>query len=152
MQAILDRLALEELMNRYALAIDRRDWAALDRVFTAEIEADFTSMGVKQPYRGPAQDWIAMVRDTINGLDATQHFFANHSAEIDGDRAVDIRYMQARHVLGAAHYTIGGHYTGHMLRTPAGWRIARYTLTVSFHDGDRRLMGIAYRKATPASS
>jgi len=34
-----------------------------------------------------------------------------------------------------------------MVRTPAGWRIARYTLTVTFLDGDRRLMGIAYRKA-----
>jgi hypothetical protein len=34
-----------------------------------------------------------------------------------------------------------------MLRTPQGWRIAAYKLTVTFSDGDRRLMGIAYRKA-----
>ena len=143
-----DRIALEELMNRYARAIDQRRWGWLDQVFIdGEIEADFTSMGVRQPYRGPASGWIALVRDTINGFDATQHFFANHTAEIDGDAAVDIRYMQARHVLGAAHYTMGGYYTGQMRRTAAGWRIARYTLTVSFADGDRRLMGIAYRKA-----
>jgi hypothetical protein len=149
MQALADRVALEELMNRYARAIDLRQWGSLDHVFAAgEIEADFTSMGVRQPYRGPASGWIAMVRDTINGFDATQHFFANHSADIDGDAAVDTRYMQARHVLGAGYYTIGGYYTGHMTRTPQGWRIARYKLTVSFTDGDRRLMGIAYRKAT----
>jgi hypothetical protein len=58
--------------------------------------------------------------------------------------------MQARHELGAEHYTIGGYYTGHMVRTPQGWRLARYRLTVTFSDGDRRLMGIAYRKTKSA--
>jgi hypothetical protein len=56
--------------------------------------------------------------------------------------------MQARHQFGAEHYTIGGYYTGHMVRTTHGWRIATYKLTVTFSDGNRRLMGIAYRKAT----
>src|SRR5262245_653964 len=143
-----DRMELEELMNRYASSIDRRDWPRLRAVFLDEIQADFTSMGVKQPFRGTGDEWVERVRQTITGFDATQHFFANHSAEIDADRAVDTRYMQARHDLGDAHYTIGGYYTGHMTRTAAGWRIARYTLTVTWSDGDRRLMGIAYRKAT----
>ncbi len=59
--------------------------------------------------------------------------------------------MQARHQLEGAHYTVGGYYTSHMVRTPAGWRIARYRLTVAFSDGDRKLMGVAYRKqARPA--
>jgi hypothetical protein len=147
--AVQDRIALEELMNRYAASLDARDWARLRTVFAdGEIEADFTSMGGRQPFRGPAEAWVERVRRSITGFDATQHFFANHSAEIDGDRAVDIRYMQARHQLGDAHYTIGGHYTGHMLRTPAGWRIARYALTVSFHDGDRNLMRVAYQRTT----
>ena len=151
LRALLDRAELEELMNRYAASIDGRDWARLRTVFAdGEIGADFTSLGVKQPFRGSAEVWVELVRQTIAGFDATQHFFANHSAEIDGDRAVDIRYMQARHQLGDAHYTIGGHYTGHMLRTPAGWRIARYALTVSFHDGDRNLMRVAYQRTTGA--
>jgi hypothetical protein len=147
-QTLLDRAELNELMNRYAASIDSRDWTRLRTVFVdGDIEADFTSMGVKQVFRGPAERWVEAVRQTLAGFDATQHFFANHSAEIDGDRAVDTRYMQARHQLGAEHYTIGGYYTGRMLRTPQGWRIAAYKLTVTFSDGDRRLMGIAYRKA-----
>jgi hypothetical protein len=147
-QTLLDRAELNELMNRYAASIDSRDWTRLRTVLVdGDIEADFTSMGVKQVFRGPAERWVEAVRQTLAGFDATQHFFANHSAEIDGDRAVDTRYMQARHQLGAEHYTIGGYYTGRMLRTPQGWRIAAYKLTVTFSDGDRRLMGIAYRKA-----
>jgi hypothetical protein len=144
---LLDRVELEEVMNRYAASIDRRDWAGLRTVFVdGEVEADFTSMGVKQVFRGPADRWVEAVRRTISGFDATQHFFANHSAEVDGDRAVDTRYMQARHQLETAHYTIGGYYTGHMVRTAAGWRIERYRLTVTFAEGDRALMGIASRR------
>jgi len=149
LKSALDRMELNELMNRYAAGIDLRDWTRLRGVFVdGEIEADFTSIGVKQVFRGPAEAWVELVRQTITGFDATQHFFANHSAEVDGDRAVDTRYMQARHQLGDAHYTIGGYYTARMLRTAAGWRVARYTLTVTFTDGERGLMGIAYRKAT----
>lgn len=148
MKALLDRVELNELMNRYAASIDLRDWTRLRTVFVdGDVEADFTSMGVKQVFRGPAERWVETVRQSLIGFDATQHFFANHSAEIDGERAVDTRYMQARHQLGAEHYTIGGYYTGRMLRTPQGWRIAAYALTVTFSEGDRRLMGIAYRKA-----
>jgi hypothetical protein len=120
-RALLDRVELAEVMNRYAAAIDLRDWARLGTVFVdGEIEADFTSMGVRQVFRGPAARWIDAVRQTITGFDATQHFFANHSAAVDRDRAVDTRYMQARHQLGAEHYTIGGYYTGHMVRTSHG--------------------------------
>lgn len=151
-RALLDRLDCEEVLNRYAAAIDLRDWRRLATVFVdGPIEADFTSMGVKQVFRGPARDWIEAVRQTIVGFDATQHFFANHSVELRGDEATDLRYMQARHQLGAAHYTIGGYYSSEMVRTGAGWRIARYRLTVTFSDGDRRLMGVAYRKTTGRS-
>ena len=127
-KTLLDRLDCQEVMNRYAASIDLRDWARLATVFVD----------------GP----IEAVRQTITGFDATQHFFANHSVELRGDQATDLRYMQARHQMDAAHYTIGGYYTSEMVRTAAGWRIARYRLTVTFSDGERRLMGLAYRRAT----
>jgi hypothetical protein len=38
-----------------------------------------------------------------------------------------------------------------MVRTLRGWRIARYRLTVTFTEGDRRLMGRAYRRASGAA-
>jgi len=94
-RALLDRAELDEVMNRYAASIDLRDWLRLRTAFAdGEIEADFTSMGVKQVFRGHAEGWVDAVRQTITGFDATQHFFANHSAEVDSNRAVDTRYMQ----------------------------------------------------------
>ena len=35
MQALLDRVELNELMNRYAASIDLRDWARLRTVFAS---------------------------------------------------------------------------------------------------------------------
>ena len=76
--SVIDRMELNEVMNRYAASIDLRDWPRLRTVFVdSEIEADFTSMGVKQVFRGPADGWVELVRQTIVGFDATQHFFAN---------------------------------------------------------------------------
>src|ERR1700687_4833356 len=122
LKSALDRMELNELMNRYAASIDLRDWTRLRSVFIdGEIEADFTSMGVKQVFRGPAEAWVDLVRQTISGFGPHHHFFPNPSSEVDGDRAADTRYMQARHQLGDTHYTIGGYYTGQMLRTAAGW-------------------------------
>ena len=55
LKSALDRMELNELMNRYAASIDLRDWTRLRSVFVdGEIKADFTSMGVKQVFRGPA--------------------------------------------------------------------------------------------------
>src|SRR6185503_2562345 len=51
-RALPDGAELDEVMNRYAASIDLRDWARLRTVFVdGEIEADFTSMGVKQVFR-----------------------------------------------------------------------------------------------------
>ena len=50
-RTLLDRLDCQEVMNRYAASIDLRDWARLGTVFVdGPIEADFTTMGVKQVF------------------------------------------------------------------------------------------------------
>ncbi len=71
-RALHDRAELEEVMNRYAASIDLRDWARLGTVFAdGEIAVDFTSMGVKQVFRGPTERWVDAVRQTITSFDAT---------------------------------------------------------------------------------
>ena len=41
---VADRLELHELPGRYGDAIDDRDWAALDRIFTADAVFDLTDL------------------------------------------------------------------------------------------------------------
>lgn len=148
------RIAVHDVMHRYALAIDTKDWALLETVFAPEITADFRSFGAKAVYSGPGQGWVEQVRSTIDGMEATQHLMANHLYEVAGGRAVGTTYIQALHRCksdwGGDTYTIGGHYSVEMMRTDDGWRIEHYTLHCTWHDGDRHVLKTASRRAANA--
>ena len=145
-----ERLAVHDVMHRYALAIDTKDWQLLETVFAPHLRADFRSFGTKQIYEGPATGWIDLIRATIQGMDATQHMMGNHLYNIDGNRARGTTYIRALHVCkndwGGDTYTVGGYYAVEMVREPAAWRIATYTLHVAWHDGDRHVLRAATRK------
>jgi hypothetical protein len=148
-----DRLAIHDVMHRYALAIDTKNWTLLETVFADRVTADFRSFGSKQIFEGSAAGWIETIRSTIQGMDATQHMMGNHLYEINGDRARGTTYIRALHVCkndwGGDTYTVGGHYTVEMGRASAGWRIDKYTLLVTWHNGDRHVLRTAMRKASP---
>jgi len=145
------RLDVHDVMHRYALAVDTKDWAALRSVFTPEITADFRSFGAKAVWSGPADEWVAQVRSTIEGMDATQHLMANHLYTVEGDGARGTSYIQALHVCrndwGGDTYTVGGHYEVEMARAAGEWRIARYALVCTWHAGDRHVLKAAARRS-----
>ncbi len=145
------RLAVHDVMHRYAIAIDTKDWELLKKVFSDTITADFRSFGNKTVFEGPAADWIEIVRSTIQGMDATQHVMSNHLYGIDGTRAHGTSYIQAIHICkndwGGDTYTVGGHYTVEMSQRDEGWRIDKYALNVTWHDGDRHVLRAAARRA-----
>ena len=43
--ALTDRLAIEDLLTRYATAVDQRDWDLYRSVFAADAEVDYTPAG-----------------------------------------------------------------------------------------------------------
>lgn len=146
---VVDRLAISDVMHRYATAIDMKRFDLLEQVFDDTVEADFTSFGGKV-YNGSRAGWIAQVRLTVGGLTSTQHLTGNHVHSIDGDGARLTAYLQAMHHLSGARgdpdYLIGGHYDADLVRRPAGWRIRRYTLTMTWQRGDRDVLRQAARR------
>lgn len=151
-----NRLAVHDVMHRYALAIDTKDWALLKTVFTDSIMADFRSFGSKAVFTGTAATWVDMIRSTIQGMDATQHMMGNHLYHIETNRARGTTYIQARHVCrnnwGGDTYTIGGHYAVDMIREADAWHIAAYTLHVTWNDGDRHVLRAAARRVAQRES
>ena len=149
-----DRQAVHDVMHRYALAIDTKDWVGLAAVLDDRIRADFRSFGVRQVFEGAGADWADQIRTSIAGMDATQHLMANHLYSIAGDRATGTSYIQALHLCrndwGGDRYTIGGHYDVEMARRGDGWRIAFYRLNVAWHQGDRHVLRAAIRKTRSA--
>jgi hypothetical protein len=149
-QELLDRADVSAVLHRYCRAIDTKDWALLESCFTEDMEADFRSFAGRETVKGQ-EPWLAAIRSSMAGMDATQHLSGNHNAQIDGDRATLRADIQAVHILhdarGDSEYTVGGWYDIEFTRAPEGWRIHRYSLTVSWHRGNRDLLRQAARKA-----
>lgn len=134
-----DREAVIDTVNRYATALDTRDWALLDRVFTADAEGDFGGA----PLRG-IEALRGLMQGALGGCGATQHLLGNHRVELDGDRARCVCQVRAFHAgtgrAAGGHYELFGEYRDELLRTAEGWRIARRTLRVRHEIGTRDVL------------
>jgi hypothetical protein len=136
-----DRTQISEQVIRYAVGVDRRDWAMFARCFTDPVYADFP--GGRPAGTVSRADLVALVATALSGFTATQHLSPNHVIEFDAadpDRAICHSYMYAQHLLrGSADgefYLLRGSYTNHMLRTPEGWRIERIIQHPSWECGN----------------
>jgi hypothetical protein len=123
---VADRLAIQDLIARYAVVVDGRDYDALDGLFTPDARIDFTAFG--GPSGTPA-DIKAFLADSLAIFSRTQHMMGLPSITVDGDRASARTSCHNPMVLTDADGTtkvwlIGLWYDDALVRTPAGWRFA----------------------------
>lgn len=146
---LFDRANISDVLYRYAKAIDTKDWDLFATCFTEDVEVDFSSAGWSKIIHG-RDPWTQLLSSAIDGLDATQHLTGNHVHEIRGDEATLTAYVQAVHQYNNPHgdpeYTIGGYYDCELLRTPDGWRIRKYRVTVTWRRGNSELLRLAKKK------
>jgi hypothetical protein len=125
-----------ELMVRYGVAIDRKDWAGFRACFTPDVEAVYEGFGT---YHGH-DELEGFVRPAVTSLDATQHLFSNFLVQLDGDSAQFQCYVQATHVKlatpGGNRFTVGGPYDNHAVLTPEGWKMDRFRFWATWTDGN----------------
>jgi hypothetical protein len=124
--AVEDRITMDDLLTRYATAIDSQDWGLLDTVFTHDAHLDYRSAGgVEGPYPEVRQ-WLAEV---LPLFDVTQHLVLNRQFTADAD-GVDARScflnVNRLEVHGKPWmFTVGGRYHDRLTGTDDGWRIER---------------------------
>jgi 3-phenylpropionate/cinnamic acid dioxygenase small subunit len=142
-QRISDRIEIDDLLARYARALDYRTFEDLDGIFTADATFDAGGLGCPT---GPAAI-REMIQGTIGHLDATQHLVGKSIVEFssDGDEAEVRTYLISQHIRESApgpvkHYFLGGEYFDRVVRTPAGWRIAYRRLDRLWKQGDRAVI------------
>ncbi len=122
-----DRQDICELLVRYATGIDRRDWPLFRTVFTDDCELDYGEIG---SWRG-----VDAVTDFMEKVDAmaghTLHRLSNRAVAVDGDKAVARTYVDALIMAGDNQSGVNGigFYDDEIVRTSAGWRIARRRFT-----------------------
>jgi hypothetical protein len=141
-QALIDRAAISDVVTTYATAVDSRDWDLFGSIFTDSIFLDFRSFHPSL-YKDVTREELIGITRGIAAFDATQHLSSNHRHTLNGDSATCISYMHAGHFLkrdGVDHACfLYGFYTYELVRTEAGWKIARYGLQITAQFGEPRV-------------
>jgi len=129
-----DRLAISDVLIRYATALDGRDWELLASCFTDDATLDYDTSGT---YGRDA--FVEHCRAGLARMKATQHCVTNHVISTDGDRAHSTSYVIAQHVReNDVTFTLGGTYSDDLVRAGTEWRIASRRFVTSWKAGQLR--------------
>lgn len=135
-EMLLEKVAIEEVLNRYAIALDSRDWNALDQVFTSDATALYHGPG---HFQG-REAIVGLVRSVLEKCGATQHLLGNVRISLDGEKAEAKCYLQAIHAGKGAYegkvMTFWGEYRDKLVKTVDGWRISYRELAALHVEGD----------------
>ncbi|MGI2903810.1 nuclear transport factor 2 family protein [Tolypothrix sp. VBCCA 56010] len=145
-QRIVDQTEIINLLNRFVLSIDTRDYTTMRACLTNEVNFDYSALfGTIMP--SAADELIEDVRQNHAGFRGLQHLTANHFVIVDGDSATCTANFIAHHFLpndrGGNSWTLGGRYDYQLTQTETGWKISGCTIHVSWTDGNLQLFDLA---------
>jgi SnoaL-like domain len=131
---VADRLAIQDLIARYADLIDRRDFSGLDALFTDDARIDFST------FNGPVgnlADTKAFLASSLPLFDRSQHMMGLPLIEIDGDTArartsCNNPMVSTRPDGTTSVWLIGLWYDDELLRSSDGWRFSARTQIRSY--------------------
>jgi|ERR1700733_5114856 len=125
LQEISDRLEIQDLLARYSHAIDRRDWNALDDIFTPDAHIDYSEMGGATGTLPEIKIYLARALERFSGF---QHLVGTTELKLEGDTATAKTICHNPMILQVDGkdwpFFCGLWYHDKLVRTEAGWRIA----------------------------
>ena len=137
LEQISDRIEIDDLLVRYTMAIDQKDWALLDQCFTADAHLDYTSAG------GIAGDYPkvrAWLEKALAPFAMTVHYITNSTVKLAENsataRTAVLNPMGFQQEDGSMHqFTVGAYYNDKLVRTTDGWRIVERIEESAFMEG-----------------
>ncbi len=124
---VADRIAVQDVMLRYAAGVDERDMELYRSCFADEVEV----VGFGDSTVNGADAWVEYVEKALAAYGPTQHMLAPQLATIDGDIAEARTDVQALHYLKEPQgktLTLWATYKSRMQRSDSGWKIIRHEL------------------------
>jgi len=128
LQLILDcaaRLQILDLFGRYCRLIDRCAWQDLDRVFTPDVEVDFSSTAAYVKGNALIQGIGALKEFYETAMShigpGVTYFMTGHVIDVQGDTARASCYSQT------LSFPYGGYYDTEVRKGPDGWRFSKLT-------------------------
>jgi hypothetical protein len=119
------RFAIDDLLTRYASAIDGRDWELLDTVFTPDARLDYRSAGgVSGPY-AEVRKWLTEV---LPIFEVMQHQVLNRIVVVHDHQVRATSNFLNVNVLSINDapwiFKVGGRYHDRLSGSGTDWRIA----------------------------
>ncbi len=134
-----DITAITQIVNLYGFAVDSQRWELFDRVFTEDVEADFSKPAHWYDRESFKRDFGAFHAP----FDSTQHCMMNHMVDVDGDSAHAFTYGTWRLVRkatdGSPLWDGSGWYDDRLVRTAQGWRIQHRVCRIVWWVGNPRV-------------
>ena len=126
-QYLADRIALQDVMLKYAAGVDERDFDLYASCFMDNVEIlDFGESTINGK-----DNWVTFVKEALNAYGPTQHMLGPQFATIDGDGAHCRTDVQALHYLKEPEgeiLTLWATYETDMKRVNGDWKISRHRL------------------------
>jgi len=115
---------IREVLNRYAIACDKRDWNLFEDVFIPDVAFSY---GGSSSVNG-RDKLTKMIRNSLGGCGPTQHLLGNFSIAVNGDSATCHCYVRAFHVgqgsMQGQIYEALGEYHDHLVKHAGVWKIS----------------------------
>ncbi|MFD4557622.1 nuclear transport factor 2 family protein [Streptomyces sp. NPDC058469] len=142
---VMDRLAVDELITEYAVAVDDGDWEAYRKLFAPDGRADYRSAGGIEGNAEQIAEWLAeslqlfsmrqhlIVNRRIHFGDLDQH--TDDTARVQADYVNPMRFAKGEDEHSGSNgghdsdrstapdFVCGGRYAFGLLRTHDGWRL-----------------------------
>jgi ketosteroid isomerase-like protein len=124
LQALSDKLEIQDLLARYARGVDSKDWDLYRSVFTDDAVIDYSSAGAAV---GPRDRVAAALEEAFTAIPWSQHFITNIEIQLAGDHAkARAMFYNPMQLPGLAEQSAcGGYYHHDLVRTPEGWKSER---------------------------
>ena len=124
---ITDRIAVQDVMLRYAATVDDKDHPGYKALFTEDVHV--VGMGPDEMHG--IDTFFPWWQQALGAYDATQHMLSPTYAEIEGDLAKTRTDVQATHYPkgdSETTITLWATYKTDMKRVGSEWKICRHEL------------------------
>jgi hypothetical protein len=135
--SLQDRAEIADLLARYCVALDTREFEMLETVFTSDAHIDYGNefaSGVGAPW------FTAFATAGLASTTATHHQLGTSIVQLSDAGAEGRTYVVAQHVgrgdLEGSLFTVAGWYLDRFVSTDQGWRIAERAFVSVWTDGN----------------
>ena len=145
-KSFTDKIKIIELINRFGMSIDLRDWSSFRSLFTEQVKFDYSSIGEVAGTLS-ADEIVNTARRDLGGFQTTQHLISNHLIEVKNDTATANAHVRAMHFLPNEVkdplLEMGGYYTASLVLMDSNWKIQSWKFDILWSRGDLELFELA---------